>query len=117
MAYNNEFPSYKSLLEFQAVYLRAVALSWRSEEFKKEFLAAPLTALAKWLNYDCPWNLNVKVEEPKGQGVGWNTKQGEWKLPWNQIIIGLPETPALEDQGVALAAYNDSGPTYLFTCC
>ena len=117
MAYNNELPSYESLLEFQAVYLRAVALSWRNDKFHTEFVANPFAALAKWLNYNCPRNLDLVVREPKAEGCGWDAGNSRWILPPNKITIGLPEPPKVQDQGIALAAYNDSGPTYLFTCC
>lgn len=117
MAYNNELPSYATLLEFQEVYLRAVALAWNDLIFYEAFVNGDsLGALEKWFGYKCPWNINLRVKDNGGK---WKAKEKRWKkLDRNKIIIGLPQKPAEnKDQAIALAAYNDSGPTYLFTCC
>ena len=57
---------------------------------------------------------------PADRYKGWHQgPDGKWKwdLPNNAIKIGIPTAPRLEERPVALAAYNDAGPTYLFTCC
>lgn len=117
MPRNNELPSYETLLEFQEVYLRAVALSWTDEDFKKELIHDANMALQKYFAYKCPWTVNLSVDEPKDSNYGWNSDLKSWNLPKNSIGIGIPVKPDKDSQAVALAAYNDAGPTYLFTCC
>ncbi|KVD88859.1 hypothetical protein WS62_16085 [Burkholderia sp. ABCPW 14] len=119
MADNNAVPSQESMLEFQEVYLRAIALSWENDEFRKKLLADPYDALECYLDYRCPWILNLKIVEvnPK-DGYGWKPHTRRWHLPLNAMSIGIPTRPGeLADEGIALAAYNDAGPAYLFTCC
>lgn len=132
MAYNNSVPSYETILEFQEVYLRAIALVWRDEfengdkaTMRDEFKADPMKFLQMQFNYNCSWNIDLEVEDtpekcrwvPSEEGEC--GKAGKWKnLPANSMLFGFPNKPKDElDQGIALAAYNDSGPMYLFTCC
>jgi ribosomally synthesized peptide (two-chain TOMM family) len=117
MPRNNRLPTYESLLEFQEVYLRAVALAWNDVRFKSAFLAAPKTALQDYFGYICPWNVALEVREPNVAGEGWDAHTKKWNLPRTRITFGLPTAPQIEEQLVAFAAYNDAGPTYLFTCC
>ena len=118
MPRNNEIPAYETLLEFQEVYLRAVALAWCDDVFKALLLRDAKSALANYFGYECPWNVDLQVQEPAGDGVGWDPRGKRWTLPRMQTSFGLPSRPAaFEEQLVAFAAYNDAGPTYLFTCC
>ncbi|ABC37086.1 BMA_0021/BMA_0022 family TOMM bacteriocin [Burkholderia thailandensis] len=120
MADNNAVPTQQSLLEFQEIYLRAIALAWENEEFKRKLLADPHDALERYLDYRCPWILNLKiVEAPANEpAYGWNAEKQRWYLPVNSLSVGIPAQPAnLAEEAIALAAYNDAGPAYLFTCC
>lgn len=117
MPRDNRLPSYESLLEFQEVYLRAVALAWSDDEFKSALLSDANTALQNYFGYVCPWNLDLKVKEPTGADHGWDQSRKAWNLPPVRASFGLPIAPKLEEQAVAFAAYNDAGPTHLFTCC
>jgi ribosomally synthesized peptide (two-chain TOMM family) len=115
MPRNNEIPSYESLLEFQEVYLRAVALAWTDDGFKALLTSDMRAALENYFGYDCPWNVDLKAVEG---GTGWDSKTKTWDLPKMLTSVGLPNKPeTFEEQLVAFAAYNDAGPTYLFTCC
>ncbi|MGU7770116.1 BMA_0021/BMA_0022 family TOMM bacteriocin [Burkholderia sp. MR1-5-21] len=118
MAKNNANPTLESMLEFQKVYLRAIALSWRDQKFKDELLKNPFDALAKYFSYQCPWIIDLEIVKPGG-GYGWNgSGNGSWNLPRNVMTVGIPEQPAsLGEESVALAAYCDAGASYLFTCC
>ena len=116
MAFTNKIPSYEALLEFQEVYMRAIALAWRDEEFKKMLLADPLFAMQRYLHYRCPWNIDVKVTEAPA-GSGWDSVSRSWNLPRNGMTFGVPNRPKVEEESIALAAYNDAGATYLFSCC
>ena len=119
MPFDNRLPTYESLLEFQEVYLRAIALSWENETFKENLIKDANQALKNYFGYTCPWNINIAVEEPK-QTVNchWDKAQRKWvNLPRNSITFGIPFKPDHGDEAIALAAYNDAGPSYLFTCC
>lgn len=117
MAMNNAVPTFESLLEFQEVYLRAVALAWKDAEFLAEIQKDARQALANYFGYICPWNLDLEFEQVTGDEFAYKPGH-EIKVPLNTITVGIPKKPALvEQEAVALAAYNDSGPAYLFTCC
>ena len=120
MPRDNLMPTQADLLEFSEVYLRVIACSWTDEVFKKALIADPQSALRNYFGYVLPWNLNLSVKPcPPGHewipGVG--GRPGTWELPKNMMTFGVPTAPKLHEQAVALAAYNDAGPTYLFTCC
>ena len=121
MPLNNELPSYETLLEFQEVYTLAVALAWRDEEFRTMFLKDAKYALEHYFSYKMPWNVELAAEEVKEggpEGYGWDPQKEKWHLPQSSITFGIPEMPERSDEiCIALASYNDAGPTYLFTCC
>ncbi len=123
MAYDNRLPSYESFLELHEVWLRAIALSWKDERFKKMLIEDTEKALQEYLNFKSPWNINIKVIKPEDSSAKWHPasddKEGFWELPKDKFTYGLPPKPELpeDDEAIALAAYNDSGPGYLFTCC
>jgi ribosomally synthesized peptide (two-chain TOMM family) len=117
MPRNNDIPTYESLLEFQEVYLRAIALAWTDEQFKQLFLLDPRGSLRNYFGYDIPWNVDLKVQEANGPGDGWDPVTRKWQLPPMRTSFGVPKAPKVEEQLVAFAAYNDGGPSYLFTCC
>ena len=121
MPRDHRLPSQEQLLEFSEVYLRAIAQAWENPEFKAELLRDSGQALQKYFGYICPWSVKLTVKEPPAHYKGWHQAQdGQWKwdLPDAAIKIGVPTAPAaLEEQAVALAAYNSAGPTYLFSCC
>ena len=117
MALDNAVPALESLLEFQEVYLRAIALSWRDQEFRNALLDNPFDALGRYFDYQCPWLLELKVSDP-GPGYGWDAGKQRWRLPHGSMTFGVPVRPQpVAEEGIALAIYNDAGPTYLFTCC
>jgi ribosomally synthesized peptide (two-chain TOMM family) len=119
MSFTNKIPSFESLLEFQEVYLRAIALSWRDDKFKRRLIEDPLLALQHYFAYKCPWNIKLEIRElgPES-GYGWNKSEQKWNLPKNGMTFGVPVKPdSIGEEAIALAAYNDAGPTYLFSCC
>jgi ribosomally synthesized peptide (two-chain TOMM family) len=117
MPQDNRLPSFESILEFQEVYLRAIALSWTDATFKQALLEDTALALARYFGYKCPWNVKLRVREPAGPEYGWNPTAKAWCLPPSKSSFSIPVAPAVAEQPVAFAAYNDAGPTYLFTCC
>lgn len=120
MPRDNRLPTQEQLLEFSEVYTRAIAQSWKDPVFEKLLVNDPRAALQKYFGYIPPWSANIVVKRPDKRYKGWHkNKEGKWSwdLPNNAIVFGVPTAPALEERPVALAAYNDAGPTYLFTCC
>ncbi|GAB6042965.1 BMA_0021/BMA_0022 family TOMM bacteriocin [Endothiovibrio diazotrophicus] len=117
MPRNNKTPDYETLLEFQNVYLRAIALAWTDDEFKRRLLDDASLALQDYYGYKLPWTVRLSVESVDEKVHGWNSREKRWNLPRDTISVGIPEKPGEDSQPVALAAYNDAGPTYLFTCC
>ncbi|TKC86001.1 hypothetical protein FAZ69_22095 [Trinickia terrae] len=117
MSTNNTVPTQESMLEFQEVYLRAIALSWEDPVFKAVLLKDPNDALARYFDYQCPWIIDLKISEAPA-GYGWDEAEQSWNLPHNAMTFGVPLRPAhVGEEAIALAAYNDAGPNYLFTCC
>ncbi|MGH8779290.1 BMA_0021/BMA_0022 family TOMM bacteriocin [Paraburkholderia sp.] len=117
MALNNTVPTLESMLEFQEVYLRAIALSWKDAEFRQALLSDPFDALGRYFDYQCPWLLDLKVTDP-GPDFGWDAGTQRWELPENAMTFGVPTRPLpAAEEAVALSVYNDAGPSYLFTCC
>ncbi|NHZ89912.1 hypothetical protein F2P45_12940 [Massilia sp. CCM 8733] len=116
MSFTNKIPTYESLLAFQEVYMRAIALSWHDHEFKQALLADPLLALQRYFGYKCPWNIALAIREAP-PGSGWDSAARTWNLPKNSMTFGVPQQPRVEEEAIALAAYNDAGATYLFSCC
>jgi len=109
---DNAILNYESLLEFQEVYLRAVAHSWTNAEFKRELLENPAETIERYFGYRLPWALDFKLKE------GGKYENGVWDIPPHTICVGIPDAPLkFEDQAIALSLYNDSGPIYLFSCC
>lgn len=118
MALDYRFPSHESLLEFQEVYARVVALAWKDSVFLEELRKDARATLANYFGYMCPWNIDIEFEQLSGQEYEWQPGEDVWNLPKNAIHVGIPKKPPqLEEQAVALAVYNAAGPAYLFTCC
>lgn len=144
MSQNNAIPSEESLMEFGEVYMRAIALAWRDDDFKKMLLEDAMYALEHYFGYRSTWNFRFSVHEPdqmikkyekepptevqtwgwlpkedcKKDGVNYGIGRRHWVLPKNGMSFGLPTAPdAVKDFPVALALYNDAGPMYLFSCC
>lgn len=116
MSYANKLPDYQDLLEFQEVWLRAIARAWRDESFKRQLEDDACLALQQAFGYKMPWNINLSVASPSAE-YGWRKAEQRWHLPQNRMTFGIPDRPALEEEAIALASYNDAGPCYLFTCC
>ena len=71
MAIDNRLPSYESFLEFQEVYLRAIALSWKDERFRDLLLEDAGKALQEYFGYKSPWNININVARPEESNQRW----------------------------------------------
>jgi ribosomally synthesized peptide (two-chain TOMM family) len=111
---------------------RVIALAWRDLGFHDALFA---TDDARNLVQDAmdvviPWNFRLKFTEhkvlarhggpPHASDVGarlLSTEVFEFgNYPLTEICINMPEPPDKTQSAVALAAYNDTGRQYPFTC-
>lgn len=118
-SYNASLGDFSAFLDFGGVTLRALALAWHNDAFKKLLLTDVIDALAAYFGYNCPWDLKLVVKEdtsarwaPGSSGSGWTS------LTKNVLLLDLPQPPPDGDiRAIALTAYNETGPAYPFTCC
>lgn len=74
-------------------------------------------ALTQCFGYNCPWNFHIMAIAHEV-----TYEEGNWcldDLPFNTITLNLPQLPKWQTpavQCVALAAYNNTGAAYPFTC-
>lgn len=116
-------------IQWQMVWLEAIALAWRDEQFKQQLLTDPRATLRRYFNFDLgPYvKLTVREASPPPADAdphpahklahafgGWDPAQDPLT---SEMIMALPPKPRTEDQGVALSFYNASGRAYPFTCC
>lgn len=118
------------LLSFTATMLRAIALYWEDPSFKEELLnpdgdhTDKTAVLSKFFGYNNPWNFAINFKECKTFILN-KDDDSELDYPANIISLGKPRKPTLPDGSssskgiypIALAAYNDDGKSYPFTCC
>lgn len=108
-----------------AVLMRAVAMHWNDRDenhlayerdlFGPQGGTPPKNindALAKWLGYDCPWNMELVAFHWDGSwdGKGWS------KPPQAALTLFVPAAPSHGATPFALAAYNQTGAAYPLTC-
>jgi ribosomally synthesized peptide (two-chain TOMM family) len=110
-----------SEIEWQIVWLQAIARSWADPAFRAVLIREPRTALFEAFGYSLPPLLDLVVFDAKE--AGWEPPlvgggPNHWCLPKTVVVMPLPPAPADEKQQVvALAAYNATGQAYPFTCC
>lgn len=128
--------NWKDFLEFTAVIMRLIAVSWRDPQVRQELKQVDgkptgVTILNKWLGYNMTWNMDVRFNlsgwDPKSPKkeleCRWN---GEcWPKPRpnscrNGLHFYIPNRPQENGkptiQAIALSAYNVTGDQYPFTC-
>ncbi|KVC99565.1 hypothetical protein WI77_00980 [Burkholderia ubonensis] len=102
----HRLPTYEQFLEYRAVIIQAIALAWKSEDFRKDLEKHPIKTLKKQFKYDFPFQLDLKVQ-PKSSR--WTPDvNGDWTSGHNnKLTLVLPPAPKDEAQfAQALAAYN-----------
>lgn len=113
---DQSFPSWETMLEWQYVWLRAVAESWENAEFRAALLTDARAALKQKLGYELPRTMHLIVFEPEHGGYVVQDGVGNWVLPKNELHLPLPPKPKDEySQAIALADYNNAGRSYPFT--
>lgn len=98
--------------------------------------------LREYFNYQCPFSVDLKcalwvdatwtsTSAPTTEGNATVSNPGKWSgLAANEIFFHIPDNPnssttlnssttpsAMGNEAIALAAYLDSGSSYLFSCC
>lgn len=115
--------------EFGGITLRALALAWNSDTFAAElYKTHDARALVQdYFDYIVPWNFKLRFREhTTGSDDHWTSDERSdayWaKFPLSEITVHLPRRPDspgpndVQIEPIALAAYNDTGPQYPFTC-
>lgn len=115
----------EDLLAFGASMPNLIAYAWESEENFKDLMSPennPLrqgqTAGDKTFLFQNPWGFNIEFKAGTTEWKSDHDGNWEWEaLPKNVIWLNLPKPPPdKQKQAVALAAYNNSGPAYPYTC-
>ncbi|RQR61896.1 hypothetical protein DIE07_07610 [Burkholderia sp. Bp9002] len=113
MSKDLRLPTYEQFLEYRAVIIRAIALSWHSTVFLDELEADPVKALREHFDYHFPFRLDLKVQT---KSSAWTPSvNGDWTSGHkNKLTLVLPPAPADETQfAQALAAYNANHVTIM----
>ncbi|WP_437317637.1 BMA_0021/BMA_0022 family TOMM bacteriocin [Sorangium sp. So ce385] len=98
---------------FGVITSRILAMTWAHQEFAKELFASndARDLVQKSLSIIVPWNFRLRFS-PKT----WSEFESG-RPPYNEITVYIPAPPKEQhDWPIALAAYNDTGPQYPFTC-
>jgi ribosomally synthesized peptide (two-chain TOMM family) len=109
---------FSDITEWKEVWLQAIALAWKSEDFKQRLMKNPREAFAHAFQFDIPGTMELRIEELDDKKFGWQ-KDGntEWVLPGPIVHLFLPPRPALEEQAVALSNYAASVYSFPFSTC
>jgi ribosomally synthesized peptide (two-chain TOMM family) len=111
--------------DWHPAWLRAIALAWQNDEYKRQLTSNPREFLRKYCRYELPQYLEMTVKEdpstesvfvPGQPGGSSPSEEWVWHLPLTELTMYLPPRP--EDERVApvaLAAYEAIGKTYPFT--
>jgi ribosomally synthesized peptide (two-chain TOMM family) len=113
-------PSSGSFADFEVVLISALAKAWNNKTFADLIQADKdnvVVALQTIRGYTSPWRLTLKIEDD--DAARWDGETLRWTtLSPHLVALNLPDRPTeINDQGVALAAYNSTGAAYPFTCC
>lgn len=115
---------------FGLVTGRLIALAWHDRKFHDDLFA---TADARNLVQDAmdvivPWNFRLKFTEYEMPNKTPHISESELprslstkafdfsNFPFSEIQLNMPEAPDDRQRAIALAAYNDTGTQYPFTC-
>lgn len=110
-AYEKTKSVYDKFLELRAAHVQAVSLAWSDDSLRKEYKKDPPAFMAKYLNYDFPFNINLQVDE---RNDTWSSeKTGGWVGINNVYEMVIPPRPKRGQEGLALADYHRNHLTFL----
>lgn len=95
-----------SVNEWHAVWMRAVALSWKDAAFEKALQKDPRQALKERFDFELPAGIHLKVVPSTAKDPAAAT---EWKLASADVELALPKKPDnVADHAVALSSLTDT---------
>ena len=95
-----------SVNEWQAVWMRAVALSWKDSKFEAALQQDPRQALKERFDFELPAGIHLKVVPPTATEPA---AASEWKLASTDVELALPKRPDnVADHAVALSSLTDT---------
>ncbi|RKH43684.1 hypothetical protein D7Y23_28795 [Corallococcus sp. AB050B] len=95
-----------SVNDWQAVWMRAVALAWKEPDFEAALQKNPREALKKRFDFDLPASIHLKVVPST---VANAASDGTWKVNSAEVELHLPKKPAdVADHAVALSSLTDT---------
>ncbi|WP_375759826.1 BMA_0021/BMA_0022 family TOMM bacteriocin [Corallococcus exercitus] len=92
--------------DWQAVWMRAVALAWKEPEFEAALQKDPRQALKKRFDFDLPASIQLKVVPSTAKDAA---ADSTWKVNSAEVELHLPKKPAdVADHAVALSSLTDT---------
>ncbi|NBD09297.1 MULTISPECIES: BMA_0021/BMA_0022 family TOMM bacteriocin [Corallococcus] len=92
--------------DWQAVWMRAVALAWKEPAFEKALQEDPRHALKQRFDFELPAGIHLKVVPATAQDTA---KASDWLLHSAEVELPLPKKPAnVADHAVALSSLTDT---------
>jgi ribosomally synthesized peptide (two-chain TOMM family) len=114
-------PNDNDFTSFAVALLGAIAAAWKTPGRGTELTIDAKAALQSIREYQLPWDMIVTIENDKGARWFDIGKPGlsYWTLGKHHVLtLHLPSKPEdMDSAPIALAAYNEAGATYPFTCC
>lgn len=116
----------ENFYEFSASFIHCLAKCWEDEAYLNELVTngtvEPLgeeNSILKndYADFHNPWGFIIKFEF--SEEAEWDSVEKKWnKLPANQLYLSYPEKPDTDGLKMAdaIARYNNTGPSYPFTC-
>lgn len=102
---------------FGSITVRILALTWESELFRTALYTSndSRVQIQDAMDYMVPWNFSLVIREAPGAS---STSPAYWRdFPRSEITLHIPMRPeTLAVEAAALAAYNDTGSQYPFSC-
>src|SRR4051812_23681692 len=86
-------PHVDAITHFRTVYLRAIALSWVSTEFRRALVKDPIAALHHYFHYTWPWSDALTLKLLHSDEVVWIGDEWSWpsgKADQLKLRIPLP---------------------------
>ncbi len=100
---------YDDFLTFRAVFIQAVALTWKDKDFKIRFMENPKEAMKEYFDYEYPFHMDLKTwyeKDIENKYIWYPTGTGAWVGPNNKLELVLPPKPEDGQETIALAAYH-----------
>jgi len=110
---SDDYGTYDRFVAFRAAVMRAIALAWGNEQFRKDLIKHPKEAMKEHLDYTFPFNIDLAVDVDNARWEPMTVT--DWHvLRRDTLDMVLPPKPEDPKQQVeALAAFNATHLTFL----